>query len=55
MEAPSPRKYNLGLLESCSSTLPKGGIITGGLYIAMIASGQMHEYFMPGLRVHSSS
>ena len=43
IEAPAPRKSNLGLLESCSGTLPEGGIITGGLYIAMIASTMMRE------------
>ena len=42
-EAPSPRKSNLGLLESCFGTLPERGIVTGGLFIAMIASTMMRE------------
>ena len=42
-EAPSPRKFNLGLLQPCSGTLPEGEIINGGPFIAMIASKMMRE------------
>ena len=39
----SPQKSNLGLLQPCSGPLPEGGIITGGLFIAMIAFKMMRE------------
>ena len=42
--------------DSGDSQDPTGGeIITGGLYIAMPASGVMRESSTPGLRVHSST
>ena len=41
--------------EALPGTLPEEKIIAGGLYTTMLASVQMREQFILGLRVHSSS
>ena len=42
-EAPPPPIPSWGIQEIASGTLPERGIITGGLYIIMPASGLMRE------------
>ncbi len=42
-ETPPPSIPSRGILEIASGTLPERGIITGGLYITMPASGLMRE------------
>ena len=54
-EPPPPSTLTREGSEALPGTLPERGIITGGLYIAMPASGVMCEYFIFGLWVHSSS
>ena len=42
-ETPPPSTLTRGVQKISSGTLPERGIITGGLYIAMPASGVMRE------------
>ncbi|KAK1603031.1 hypothetical protein QYE76_059298 [Lolium multiflorum] len=46
-ETPPPSIPSRGILEIASGTLPERGIITGGLYITMPASGLMRERSYP--------